>query len=73
LLYFIEALDPATSFRAAIIEQHLERSKRREIHRLAKLPARFDTGFAVSPDGKELLYAQLDRSGADLFLIDGFR
>jgi Tol biopolymer transport system component len=73
LLFFFEALDPSTGFRAAIIEQHLPSGRRREVHRIPRLPARFDTGLAVSPDGKEILYAQLDRGGSDLFLIDGFR
>lgn len=73
LVFFFEALDPSTGFRAAIIEQHLPSGRRREVHRIPRLPARFDTGLAVSPDGKEILYAQLDRGGSDLFLIDGFR
>lgn len=73
LLFFFEALDPSTGFRAAIVEQHLPSGRRREVHRIPRLPARFDTGLAVSPNGKEILYAQLDRGGSDLFLIDSFR
>jgi Tol biopolymer transport system component/DNA-binding winged helix-turn-helix (wHTH) protein len=30
-------------------------------------------GLSVSPGGKALLYSQIDRSGSDLMLVDGFR
>ena len=30
-------------------------------------------GFAISPDGRWLLYSSLERSDADLMLLDNFR
>jgi Tol biopolymer transport system component/tRNA A-37 threonylcarbamoyl transferase component Bud32 len=32
-----------------------------------------DLGLSISPDGKSLLYAQLDYSGQDLMLVEGFK
>ena len=32
-----------------------------------------DPAFAVSPDGRWLLFGQTDRSESDLMLVDGFR
>jgi len=40
---------------------------------LAKEPGVFNTGLALSPDGRWLLYSQLDRSGADILLVENFR
>ena len=33
----------------------------------------FNPGLALSPDGRWLLYAQMDRAGADLMLVENFR
>jgi Tol biopolymer transport system component len=30
-------------------------------------------GLAVSPDGRSLLFTQIDTQGADLYMIDGLR
>lgn len=35
--------------------------------------ARPDTGLAISPDGRYLLFAQVDAMGSDLMLVDNFR
>jgi Tol biopolymer transport system component/DNA-binding winged helix-turn-helix (wHTH) protein len=40
---------------------------------LAKEPGVLNTGLALSPDGRWLLYSQLDRSGADIMLVENFR
>jgi Tol biopolymer transport system component len=32
-----------------------------------------DLGLSISPDGKSLFYAQLDYSGQDLLVVDGFK
>lgn len=72
-LYFIEARDVATGARAAVVEMHMPSGRKREVAKMERLPARFDTGLAVAPDGSEVLFAQLDRAGSDVFLIDGFR
>lgn len=36
-------------------------------------PAVADSGFAISPDGRYLLYAQVDQSGSDLLLLEHYR
>jgi Tol biopolymer transport system component/DNA-binding winged helix-turn-helix (wHTH) protein len=40
---------------------------------LAKEPRVSNAGLALSPDGRWLLYAQMDRSGADIMLVENFR
>ena len=40
---------------------------------LAKEPGVLNAGLALSPDGRWLLYAQLDRSGSDIMLVENFR
>ncbi len=44
--------------------------KTTSLHTLTR-PA--DLGFAVSPDGRYLLFAQADRAGGDLVMVDNFR
>jgi Tol biopolymer transport system component len=40
---------------------------------MEKEAARFCAGFAISPDGRWLLYAQVDLSGSDIMLVENFR
>ena len=40
---------------------------------VAALNGKYGNGLAVSPDGKTLLYTQVDQPGSDLMLVDGFR
>jgi hypothetical protein len=40
---------------------------------LAKSPTSGNPGLALSPDGRSLLFTQLDASGADLMLLENFR
>lgn len=40
---------------------------------ILKITKPTDLGVAVSPDGKELLYTQIDYLGIDLMLVEGFR
>jgi Tol biopolymer transport system component len=57
--------------RASRLQFHaLSGGKSRE---LAKFEGRIGEGLAVSPDGKRILFSRLDRSGADLMLVDNFR
>ena len=37
------------------------------------LPSRGGGGFAVSPDGKWLLYSRIDETASDLMLVENFR
>lgn len=44
-----------------------------EVARPAKGPEKNLPGLAVSPDGRSLLYVQMDRSGSDLMMVENFR
>jgi Tol biopolymer transport system component len=48
-------------------------SRRREPFLSPPKGARFNTGFSVSPDGRWLLYSQLDREESDIMLLNNFR
>ncbi|MBK5290481.1 MAG: PD40 domain-containing protein [Acidobacteriia bacterium] len=58
LQYFLKNFDLATG-------------KISKVLTLAKRP--FNSGLALSPDGKQILYTQADRSDTDIMLVDGFR
>ncbi len=45
----------------------------REIGRIAKAPALTIPSLAISPDGRHLLYAQYDRSGSNIMMVEDFR
>jgi hypothetical protein len=40
---------------------------------LTRRPAVWDRGLDVSPDGRFLVWVQVDLTGSDIFLLDGFR
>lgn len=44
-----------------------------EIARLSRGVERYLPGLAVSPDGRSLLYCQMDRSGSDIMMVENFR
>lgn len=46
---------------------------RREIARMERTPARWDSGLAVSMDSKWILFAQVDQAGSDIMLVEHFR
>jgi hypothetical protein len=39
---------------------------------IARVGKPLDLGLTVSPDGRTLLYAQIDSSGRDLLLVENF-
>ena len=49
-----------------------ETSKLREAANLGKLP-HTSHNMAVSPDGRYILYSQLDHPGEDIMLVENFR
>lgn len=72
-LFYVDARNVPDGFRAVIRECDLMTGVTCELLRIASWPARFDTGRAATPDGEQLLFAPLHRSGADLFYMAGFR
>ena len=48
---------------------------RRVVHveSLEKTPIRFDSGLALSPDGRAILYVQEDQINSDIVLVENFR
>ncbi len=73
-IYYFEGLAESQSPQRAVLKaMDLKTRATREVTRITRLPARFDTGLAISPDGREILFAQLDRSGSDLFLLEGLK
>ena len=36
-------------------------------------PAVADSGFALSPDGRYLLYSQVDQAGSDILIMEHYR
>jgi dipeptidyl aminopeptidase/acylaminoacyl peptidase len=68
-IYYYDAIPPAKEI------QFFDFATRRS-HVAARTPGRpapFVTSLSVSPDGRELVYAELERSTADIMLVDGFR
>ena len=45
-----------------------ERRRLRQIAVLEKAPAMGDSGLAVSPDGRYVLFSQIDQSDSDIML-----
>lgn len=69
-IYYIRS-DGKDHFRIEFFDFAKRKSK--AIARLDKLPTPWVKGFAVSPDGKYLIYSQLDQSNSDIMLVENFR
>lgn len=72
-IYFID-YDPVTAGGPGKIEFFDFASRARKlVATTTRMPAMWDLSLAVSPDGSELLFTQLDHVGTELYLIDHFR
>ncbi len=68
-LFFIRPLPPD----AAEVDVYPFSSRRiRRVTRLEKDPPFSDSGFAVSENGRKLLYTQVDTSSSEIMLVDNF-
>ncbi len=45
----------------------------KSLHDIARLPHRAEKGFSLAPDGKSLLYTQVDHQESEVMLVDNFR
>lgn len=68
-IYYYDSIPPTNE----ILFFDFATLKTRVAARTSGRPAPFVTTLSVSPDGKELVYPQLERSTADIMLVDGFR
>ena len=68
-VYFI---NPEEKPRAAIEFFSFATRRITRIALLEKEPAKFTPNLALSPDGRSILYTQLDQSGNDIMLVENF-
>jgi Tol biopolymer transport system component/DNA-binding winged helix-turn-helix (wHTH) protein len=66
-IYFATAEDPAKP----LIEFYSFAT--RKVTQVAALPKPFSYSLSISPDGRWLLYTQVDQSGSDIMLMENFR
>lgn len=66
-VYFVNQADPGTP--PGLFFYESATGRRTQIGTLAKPAAVADAGFSVAPDGRHILYAQLDQSGSDILLV----
>jgi Tol biopolymer transport system component len=45
----------------------------KHVRRICKFEKNFGNGFSVSPDGRWLLYTQVDKAYSDIMLAENFR
>jgi Tol biopolymer transport system component/DNA-binding winged helix-turn-helix (wHTH) protein len=69
-IYFATANEPA---RPTIEFFNFATGKVMNIATLARPLSPTDPGLTVAPDGRSLLFAQMDQSGCDLMLVENFR
>lgn len=69
-IYYATAVEPS---RPVIKFFNFASGQSTEIATPEKAPHRGSPGLSVSPDGRSILYAQMDQSGSDIMLVDNFR
>jgi hypothetical protein len=72
-LYYIARDGTDLPARFAIIFYNFASRETTRVAQLAKPPLRGSRGLSLSPDGRALLFTQLDAEGSDLMLLENFR
>ena len=67
-VYFVRPIGNGTT--ASVVYLDMATQRTTEVFTMDKPP---DLGLSVSPDGKSLFFAQLDYSGQDLMVVEGFK
>jgi Tol biopolymer transport system component len=70
-IYFMNQPDPGSPPGLFFYETATQR--RRQLSALEKPVAIADSGFTLSPDGRYILYAQMDQSGSDILLLNNYK
>jgi hypothetical protein len=65
-IYFVSAEQPTRSVR------YFEFASK-QIRSIFKVDHDFGTGLSLSPDGRWMIYSQVDDVGSDIMLVDHFR
>ncbi|MBM3810822.1 MAG: hypothetical protein FJW20_04225 [Acidimicrobiia bacterium] len=71
IYYVVEEQVPDVGLQHWLYYHDSASGKSSKVLRFANRP--FNAGLALSPDGKQILYTQADRSDTDILLVDGFR
>jgi Tol biopolymer transport system component len=69
-IYFV---DPDAKPRAAIEFFSFATSRVTQVGAIDKSPYKWNPGFAVSPDGRWILYSQIDQIDNNIVLVENFR
>jgi sugar lactone lactonase YvrE len=69
-IYFVNA---AVVSRPTIEFYSFATRRVRQIAAMEKEAYKWSPGFAISPDGRWILYASMDHSGSDIMLVENFR
>ena len=69
-LYFV---NPEAKPRPAIELFDLATRRVTRIAELERRPIRWQGGFSVARDERSILYSQVEQSGSDIMLVEGFR
>ena len=67
-IYYLDASEPA-----AIAFYSFSTQRSTKVFELESHPAREATGLGVSPDGRTILYTQLDAISRDIVLVENYR
>jgi Tol biopolymer transport system component len=70
-IYFAD--EPAASATRGIYFRDFATRQIRQVSKIEKMLAVTDSGIALSPDRRHLLYTQVDQSGSDILMLDRYR